>query len=175
MAKKPPNADASVSSSEAQLFRNSVSQVEPLSFEERVGDARAQKQSHTTAPVIHSLEGIEKLDGDLFYRPGVSRRLLNDLRKGRIRPGPVIDLHGHTRAEAKRELAHFVERSADLYERCLLVITGRGSHSPDGYSPVREEALALLRQLSAVQAYTCAQADDGGSGAFYVLTGRPSR
>ena len=175
MAKKPPNADASVSSAEAQLFRNSVSQVEPLSFEERAGDARAQKKSHTTAPVIHSLEGIEKLDGDLFYRPGVSRRLLNDLRKGRIRPGPVIDLHGHTRAEAKRELAHFVERSADLYERCLLVVTGRGSHSPDGYSPVREEALALLRQLSAVQAYTCAQADDGGSGAFYVLTGRPSR
>lgn len=175
MAKKPPNVRASVSSTEARLFRNSVSQVEPLSFEERVGDARAQKKSHATAPVIHSPEGIEKLDGDLFYRPGVSRRLLNDLRKGRIRPGPVIDLHGHTRAEAKRELAHFVERSGDLYERCLLVITGRGSHSPDGYSPVREEALALLRQLSAVQAYTCAQADDGGSGAFYVLTARPSR
>ena len=175
MGKKPPNADASVSSADAQLFRNSVSQVEPLSFEERVGDARAQKKSNATAPVIHSLKGIEKLDGDLFYRPGVSRRLLNDLRKGRIRPGPVIDLHGRTRAEAKRELAHFVERSGDLHERCLLVITGRGSHSPDGYSPVREDALALLRQLSAVQAYTCAQADDGGRGAFYVLTGRPSR
>jgi hypothetical protein len=66
MAKKPPNADASVSSADAQLFRNSVSQVEPLSFEERVGDAWAQKKSHTTAPVIDSREGIEKLDGDLF-------------------------------------------------------------------------------------------------------------
>ena len=175
MAKKPTNPRPSVSSAEAQLFRNSVSQVKPLDFEERVEDARPQKKRRPTTPPIDSPEGIEKLDGDLFYRPGVSRRLLNDLRKGRIRPGPVIDLHGHTRAEAKRELAHFVERSGDLYDRCLLVITGRGSHSPDGYSPVREEALALLRQLSAVQAYTCAQADDGGSGAFYVLTGRPSR
>ncbi|MDE0977508.1 MAG: Smr/MutS family protein [Arenicellales bacterium] len=177
MAKKPPNVRASVSSAEARLFRNSVSQVEPLSFEERAGDgdARPHKQRRTTAPLIQTPEGIEKLDGDLFYRPGVSRRLLNDLRSGRIRPGSVIDLHGCTRVEAKRELAHFVERSGDLHERCLLVITGRGSHSPDGYSPVREEALALLRQLSAVQAYTCAQADDGGSGAFYVLTGRPSR
>ena len=175
MAKKPPNVRASVSSAEAQLFRNSVSQVEPLSFEERAGDAQPQKQRRTTAPLIQTPEGIEKFDGDLFYRPGVSRRLLNDLRSGRIRPGSVIDLHGRTRVEAKRELAHFVERSGDLHERCLLVITGRGSHSPDGYSPVREEALALLRQLSAVQAYACAQADDGGSGAFYVLTGRPSR
>ena len=145
MVKKPPNTRTSVSSAEAQLFRNSVSQVEPLSFEERVGDARAQKKGHPTAPPIHSPEGIEKLDGDLFYRPGVSRRLLNDLRKGRIRPGSVIDLHGRTRTEAKRELAHFVERNGDLYERCLLVITGRGSHSLDGYSPVREDALALLR------------------------------
>ena len=175
MAKKPPNTHASVSSAEAQIFRNSVSQVKPLDFEERVGDARPQKQRRPTAPLIDSPEGIQKLDGDLFYRPGVSRRLLNDLRKGRIRPGPVIDLHGRTRTEAKRELAHFVERSGDLYERCLLVITGRGSHSRDGYSPVREDALALLRQLSVVQAYACAQADDGGRGAFYVLTGRPSR
>ena len=175
MAKKPPNVRTPVSSAEAQLFRNSVSQVEPLSFEERAGDAPPQKQRRTTAPLIQTPEGIEKFDGDLFYRPGVSRRLLNNLRSGRIRPGPVIDLHGRTRVEAKRELAHFVEQSGDLHERCLLVITGRGSHSPDGYSPVREEALALLRQLSAVQAYTCAQADDGGSGAFYVLTDRPSR
>ena len=175
MVKKPPNVNASVSSAEAQLFRNSVSQVQPLSFEERAEDVRPQKKRRTTAPPTHSREGIEKLDGDLFYRPGVSRRLLNDLRNGRIRPGPVIDLHGRTRVEAKRELAHFMERSGDLYERCLLVITGRGSHSPDGYSPVREEALALLRQLPAVRAYTCAKADDGGSGAFYVLTGRPSR
>ncbi len=175
MAKKPTNPRPSVSSAEAQLFRNSVSQVKPLDFEERVEDARPQKKRRPTAPPIHSPQGIEKLDGDLFYRPGVSRRLLNDLRNGRIRPGSVIDLHGRTRVEAKRELAHFVERSGDLYERCLLVITGRGSHSPDGYSPVREEALALLRQLSEVQAYACAQADDGGSGAFYVLTGRPRR
>lgn len=175
MAKKPTNPRPSVSSAEAQLFRNSVSQVKPLDFEERVEDARPQKKRRPTAPPIHSPQGIEKLDGDLFYRPGVSRRLLKDLRNGRIRPGSVIDLHGRTRVEAKRELAHFVERSGDLYERCLLVITGRGSHSPDGYSPVREEALALLRQLSEVQAYACAQADDGGSGAFYVLTGPPRR
>ena len=175
MAKKPTNPRPSVSSAEAQLFRNSVSQVKPLDFEERVEDARPQKKRRPTTPPIHSPQGIEKLDGDLFYRPGVSRRLLNDLRNGRIRPGSVIDLHGRTRVEAKRELAHFVERSGDLYERCLLVITGRGSHSPDGYSPVREEALALLRQLSEVQAYACAQADDGGSGAFYVLTGPPRR
>ena len=175
MAKKPTNPRPSVSSAEARLFRNSVSQVKPLDFEERVEDARPQKKRRPTAPPIHSPQGIEKLDGDLFYRPGVSRRLLKDLRNGRIRPGSVIDLHGRTRVEAKRELAHFVERSGDLYERCLLVITGRGSHSPDGYSPVREEALALLRQLSEVQAYACAQADDGGSGAFYVLTGPPRR
>ena len=175
MAKKTPNTRASVSSAEAQIFRNSVSQVKPLHFEERVGDVRPQKQRRPTTPPIHSPEGIEKLDGDLFYRPGVSRRLLNDLRHGRIRPESVIDLHGRTRTEAKRELAHFVEQSGGFYGQCLLVITGRGSHSPDGYSPVREDALALLRQLSVVRAYTCAQADDGGRGAFYVLTGRPSR
>ena len=114
MAKKPTNPRPSVSSAEAQLFRNSVSQVKPLDFEERVEDARPQKKRRPTAPPIHSPQGIEKLDGDLFYRPGVSRRLLNDLRNGRIRPGSVIDLHGRTRVEAKRELAHFVERSGDL-------------------------------------------------------------
>ena len=175
MAKKRPKTQAPVSSADAELFRNSVSQVQPINFEERVGRTRLQKKRLTTTPLANTPEGIEKLDGDLFFRPGVSRRLLNNLRKGRIRPGPVIDLHGRTRAEATRELTDFVERSGDLYEQCLLVITGRGSHSPDGYSPVREDALALLRQLSVVRAYTSAQADDGGSGAFYVLTARPSR
>ena len=102
--------------------------------------------------------------------PTNDMRVLKDLRRGSLRPFATIDLHGHTVSEAEESLRDFLQTNADFNPQCLLVITGKGSHSPDGHSPVRYAALHLLQTLPAVQAYCWARPEDGGTGAFYVLT-----
>jgi DNA-nicking Smr family endonuclease len=110
-----------------------------------------------------------RLDGDLFYRPGVSAAVLTDLKKGRLRPTATIDLHGSSANEAAVRLQRFIDSRANVAPQCLLVITGRGSHSPGGHSVIREQTLEQLRRHFTVQAYACSRPADGGSGAFYVL------
>ncbi|WP_194743945.1 Smr/MutS family protein [Thermaurantiacus tibetensis] len=48
------------------------------------------------------------------------------LASGKARPDRVIDLHGHTREEARLRLERTVRAAADRGERLLLVITGKG-------------------------------------------------
>ncbi len=161
---------------EVKLFRESMSQVARLEFEEketRSPTVRPNASPKNAQPVAPG--GIIDHDRELFYRPGISRRTLNDLRKGRFPRAAAIDLHGLTSVQTSRTLQRFVSDACQTWDQCLLVITGRGSHSPDGYSPIRQVALETLRELSVVQAYCCARPNEGGSGAFYVLTRRLDR
>jgi DNA-nicking Smr family endonuclease len=60
-------------------------------------------------------------------------------------------------------------------ERCVLVIHGKGDHSPRGAGVLRGEIAAWLSQGASseqVAAFATAQRDDGGEGAVYVLLRR---
>jgi DNA-nicking Smr family endonuclease len=60
-------------------------------------------------------------------------------------------------------------------ERCVLVIHGKGEHSPQGAGVLRGEMAAWLSQGAAsehVAAFTTAGEHDGGEGAVYVLLRR---
>ena len=108
--------------------------------------------------------------------PGVSNEILERLRQGHFSFRRHIDLHGHSRDEAKEIVTRFVSEARRDGERCVLVITGRGKSSPTGISVLRE---ALPRWLSRaplsshVLAFASARHVDGGAGAFYVLLRRP--
>ena len=170
MAAKRKGSKQSLAPTEADLFRESMRNVTPLKSDPPAPGRRgpptrkALNLQHRQAPA-----GIVRLDGDLFYRPGVSAAVLTDLKKGRLRPTATIDLHGSSANEAAARLQRFIDSRANLAPQCLLVITGRGSHSPGGRSVIREQTLEQLRCHFTVQAYTCSRPADGGSGAFYVL------
>ena len=97
---------------------------------------------------------------------------LRRLRRGEVPIDARIDLHGMVLAEARGHLDLFVRTMRARGERCLLVIHGKGKHSPGGLGVLRGEIAAWLSQRPAsehVAAFATAVDDDGGEGAVYVL------
>lgn len=105
-------------------------------------------------------------------RSGVGADVVRRLRRGGMPIDARLDLHGRTVAEAKDELTKFLGVMRDRGQRCVLVIHGKGTHSPRGQGILRGEVGAWLSQgpaSRAVAAFATAAAQDGGPGATYVL------
>jgi len=104
-------------------------------------------------------------------RPDAVRKL----RHGQFPIDARLDLHGLRAQEAKDKLVDFLRVASSRGERCVLVIHGKGEHSPFGVGVLRGEIAAWLSQgrgSHVVLAFASAQEPDGGSGATYVLLGR---
>jgi DNA-nicking Smr family endonuclease len=100
---------------------------------------------------------------------------LRKLRRGSLPIDARLDLHGLTAARAREELDAFLRTMRARGERCVLVIHGKGEHSPRGIGVLRGEISAWLSQGAAsdqVAAFATARSDDGGAGAVYVLLRR---
>jgi DNA-nicking Smr family endonuclease len=60
-------------------------------------------------------------------------------------------------------------------DRCVLIVHGKGEHSPGGFGILRGEMSAWLSQgmsSAHVAAFSTASPEDGGEGAVYVLLAR---
>jgi DNA-nicking Smr family endonuclease len=105
----------------------------------------------------------------------VDPKELRRLRRGLFVLDATLDLHGRSAPEARAELAKFVRRHALAGERLVLVIHGRGNHSPGGQAVLRGEIGAWLSQGAAarhVAAFVTAPPEQGGEGAVLVLLDR---
>lgn len=81
------------------------------------------------------------------------------------------DLHGMTTAEADRAVVRFLRQSHESGKRWVLVIVGKGLHSPDGKATLRDHVIqALSRGTPAryVLAFRTAPRRHGGAGALTV-------
>ena len=77
--------------------------------------------------------------------------------------------------EARAQVELFLRTMRARGERCVLIIHGKGEHSPLGIGLLRGEISAWLSQGTSsahVAAFATAQNDDGGEGAVYVLIRR---
>jgi DNA-nicking Smr family endonuclease len=103
----------------------------------------------------------------------LERRLKQRLRRGQEDIGGVLDLHGLRQDEAHRALLMFVQCKHHDGAGVVLIITGKGSLSPQG------EERGVLRRLvphwladpglrRCVLGYENAADGHGGSGALYV-------
>jgi DNA-nicking Smr family endonuclease len=100
---------------------------------------------------------------------------LRKLRRGMFPIDARLDLHGMSEADAREAVHSFLRDKRARGERCVLVIHGRGAHSPGGTGILRGEVAAWLSQGPAsehVMAFATADADDGGAGAVYVMLRR---
>lgn len=108
-------------------------------------------------------------------RVDVPMDALRKLRRGLWPIDARLDLHGSTVPEARARLEAFLRTTRVRGERCVLVIHGKGDHSPHGSGILRGEIGAWLSQSAAsehVAAFATAGASDGGEGAVYVLLRR---
>jgi DNA-nicking Smr family endonuclease len=100
---------------------------------------------------------------------------LRRLRRGLVPVDGRLDLHGMGVPEARAQLELFLRTMRSRGERCVLVIHGKGEHSPGGVAVLRGEIAAWLSQGTSsehVAAFTTSSVADGGEGAVYVLLRR---
>ncbi len=156
-----------------RLFRKSVTGVIPLRNQDSRGIPN-KPRSNSTTPDVDPVAGPGKvdLDGDLFYRSGVQKRKLRELRRGRLKIADILDLHGYTQVSTPAAITNFLATYSNPDNQCVMIITGKGRNSPDRVSVVRATALETLRKHPRVLAYCCSQPADGGHGAFYILLRR---
>lgn len=119
-----------------------------------------------TSPVEREPEE-EELDEPQRRSP-TSR--MRQLKRGSIRIGDELDLHGFLRDEALSRLERFVTSAYQRGLEAVLIITGKGVNSPEG--PVLKGAAAAWlsgRGKGMVSEFSPAPRDKGGSGAFVVF------
>jgi len=100
---------------------------------------------------------------------------LRRVRRGLVPIDATLDLHGQRTVEARSALESFLRSMRERGERCVLVVHGKGEHSPGGLGVLRGEISAWLSQGSSsthVAAFASAREEDGGAGAVYVLLRR---
>ena len=167
----------------ADLFRHAVRGAAPIPDRNRVEPERPQprpepiKRSEDEASALReameapiSLEDrLEMGDEAIFLRPGMPRRALLDLRRGRWTLQGELDLHGLTREDARAALSRFLAASLQRGARCVRVIHGKGLGSPGGVSILKQLSRGWLAQREEILAFCQAGPTQGGSGALLVL------
>lgn len=106
---------------------------------------------------------------------GLDRRTAERLRRGQMKIEARLDLHGMNQADAHAALRHFLLDGYDQGRRCVLVITGKGTRSPEEGGVLRRKVPQWLElePLQALVLLACpARPGDGGAGALYVLLRR---
>jgi DNA-nicking Smr family endonuclease len=95
---------------------------------------------------------------------------MRQLKRGTVRIGEELDLHGFLKDEALKRLEHFIASACSRGSQAVLVITGKGLNSPEG--PVLPGAVtAWLREQGKgmVVEFHPAPRDKGGSGAIVAF------
>ena len=112
---------------------------------------------------------IDLREGD---HAGLDRTTRRKLSRGNLPVEARLDLHGHNAQQAETRLRAFIQQSASLGYRCVLVITGKGAR---GEGVLRRHVPFWLKQPplgGVVLAISDATQKDGGAGAIYVMLRR---
>ncbi len=152
IANPPPVAAPRLSEADEQAALRESMEA-PLSFEDR----------------------LDMGDEAVFLRPGLPRRVLTDLRRGRWVVQGEIDLHGLTRDEARAALAEFLAGALRRGQRCVRVVHGKGLRSPGKVGILKQLSKGWLSQREEILAFCQARANEGGSGALRVLLRAPDK
>lgn len=167
------------------LFRDQMSDVQPLGPSDRVTDAPPARPSlaqlahrqaatrfsrHDPNPLTlpERVPEIGPLDIVGERKNGVQEGVYRKLRLGKYEVQDMLDLHRITLVDARAMLYDFLQRGHRHGLRTVIVTHGKGRHSP---TPGRLKSFVMhwLHECDLVMAYHTAQPAHGGTGATYVL------
>ena len=170
--------------SDAQLFRESVGDAEPLSHD------RAEAYRRKPAPVpidqpaylreqdeqaLLSESEVETHEFLSYARAGLQNRVFSDLQRGHIPIELEVDLHGLTAAFARDVFDDFLAECTRRRVRCARIIHGKGYGSQARQPVLKSKVNYWLRLREDVLAFCSATRRDGGTGAVYVLLRNPDK
>ena len=168
---------------ELDLLREALEGVAPLQNQDRVVHQRqkpppvpAQRLADEAKVLADSLSdevqvetGLESGDEMVYLRSGLSKQVLRKLRRGQWVVQDALDLHG-LRSDAARELlVDFLNQAKRKGLRCVRVVHGKGTRSPNREPVLKRKMAQWLQQREEILAYCEAPAVDGGSGATVIL------
>jgi DNA-nicking Smr family endonuclease len=168
---------------DSELFRAEVSDAEPLHAEravpyrERPAPVPRPRPAEEPQenPTLLAESEVETHDYLLYTRPGVQKRVLADLQRGRIAPELEVDLHGLRAEHARALLGEFFADCRQRRVRCARIIHGKGMGSGSRQPVLKCKVNYWLRLREDVLAFCSAPRREGGTGAVYVLLRNPDK
>jgi len=109
---------------------------------------------------------------DVLPRPAPRR--MKQLRRGTLVPETTLDLHGVARQDVDAKLTSFIMNARHHGWQVLLVITGKGLHSPEGVGVLRSAVEDFLQRSGNHQVVEWGRAPRqyGGDGAIVLFLRR---
>jgi DNA-nicking Smr family endonuclease len=145
--------------------------VQPIPRQRILDNERVMQELLEESDEATSFESGDELK---FLRPGYSNRLLKKLRRGDYSIQDELDLHGLVVADAKQETHAFINECARDRVRAVRIVHGKGRNSAGRMPVLKNMLLGWLSKNKHVIAVCSTPANDGGTGAVYVLLGHPS-
>lgn len=164
---------------DSAFFLEAMAGVEPKTNEDKV-DHKVRKPPPRPLNLSDGDDPDAEL-GDLpidtpdfleFCRPGIQKRVFQDLQRGLIPPEESLDLHGMRVTEARQAFSRFIRQCLQRRIRCVRIIHGKGAGSSEKQPVLKQKTHQWLMQMDAVLAFNTAPRWDGGTGAVYVLLSR---
>ena len=108
----------------------------------------------------------------------IDKNKLSLLKRGKIKPEKILDLHGLTSVEAKTKAIEFTKINLNLGLRLLLIITGKGKIKINDLNREERKTGVLRKSLKSwlyesdlrpyILGIISSHISHGGEGAFYV-------
>ena len=102
-------------------------------------------------------------------------------KENKIHITKTLDLHGYTLDEANKKVKSFIIDCFDQKVSKIIIVTGKGLHSQNDKDPYISKKFGILKNsvpsfiknnsslMKKIKSINDAEAEDGGSGAFYVF------
>ena len=140
--------------------------LDPTPRQRLLDDERVMQELLDESDETVSYESGDELK---FLRSGFSTRLLKKLRRGDYAIQDELDLHGLVTSEAKQQTHGFINECAADGVRAVRIVHGKGRNSPGRVPVIKNMLIGWLSKNQHVIGVVSTPANDGGSGAVYVL------
>lgn len=140
--------------------------VKPIPTQRLADDENVMRELLAADDESTSLESGDELT---YLRSGYPPRLLKRLRRGEFSIQDELDLHGYFAQEAKSTVHDFINQAAAADISAIRIVHGKGLHSKNKKPILKNLILGWLRKNQHVLAVCSTPANDGSTGAIYVL------
>ncbi|RBP49152.1 Smr/MutS family protein [Arenicella xantha] len=143
--------------------------ADPTPRQRLLDDERVMQELLEESDETASFESGDELK---FLRAGFSTRLLKKLRRGDYAIQDELDLHGLIVSEAKQQTHGFINECARDKVSAVRIVHGKGRNSAGRMPVLKNMLIGWLSKNQHVVAVVSTPANDGGTGAVYVLLGK---
>ena len=134
--------------------------------------------------IFKKVKAIKKIDEKKYFRDvilediRIDKKKLNLLKRGKIQPEFVLDLHGMNTVIAKKKSIEFIKANYLNGKRLLLIITGKGKSSRTSFFEDGNQIGIIRKSLKSwlyesevrtiILGIVSSHINHGGEGAFYI-------